>query len=235
MPVTLYGFDVSHPVQAARAMLELKGIEYRFFRILPGMHPLVVKAKGFPAITVPALEIDGEKVQGSTRISRRLDELVPDPPLFPADPEARQRVEAAERWGDEVLQPIPRRLFRWGLAHRQDLRTRLGAEIGVPLPAVAAALSLPQARVMARIGGASEETVRAHARDLPQMLDHVDGLLADGVLGGEAPNAADLQIGASINALLGFDDFRAEVEGRPCARLAERFPAPPTTIPRLLA
>ena len=48
--------------------------------------------------TVPALRIDGEKVQGSRAIMRRLDELVPEPPLFPSDPD-----RARERRGGRAL------------------------------------------------------------------------------------------------------------------------------------
>ncbi|CAN5450062.1 hypothetical protein BH20ACT17_BH20ACT17_03100 [soil metagenome] len=47
----------------------------------------------FAQRTVPALRLDGgEKVQGSRAILRRLDELVPEPPLLPADPAARDAV-----------------------------------------------------------------------------------------------------------------------------------------------
>jgi glutathione S-transferase len=38
---------------------------------------------------------------------------VPEPPLFPADPDRRAAVEEAERWGERVLQPVPRQLFRY--------------------------------------------------------------------------------------------------------------------------
>jgi glutathione S-transferase len=34
-------------------------------------------------------------------------------PLFPRDGAARARVEEAERWGEQALQPVPRRLFRY--------------------------------------------------------------------------------------------------------------------------
>ena len=36
--------------------------------------------------------------------------MVPEPPLFPGDPDRRAAVEAAEQWGDEIYQPVPRRL-----------------------------------------------------------------------------------------------------------------------------
>src|SRR6185295_18466602 len=53
------------------------------------------------------------KVQGSLNISRELDRIQPDPPLFPADPEKRRKVEEAEAWGDGAPQDIPRTIIWW--------------------------------------------------------------------------------------------------------------------------
>ena len=49
---------------------------------------------------------------------------------------------------------------------------------------------------------------------LPAKLDHVDELAADGIIGGEEPNAADLQIGSTIRVLLTIGDLRPLIEGR---------------------
>src|SRR3954470_21314796 len=111
---------VSHPAQAARAMLEHKGIEYELVSVMPGSQPVALRLAGFRGRTVPALKLDGRKVQGSLAISRALEELQPDPPLFP--PDRREAVEEAEAWGERELQPLPRRFFRWGAAHRQHVR-----------------------------------------------------------------------------------------------------------------
>jgi glutathione S-transferase len=43
------------------------------------------------------------------------------------------------------------------------------------------------------------------------------------VLGGEQPNAADFQIGASVALLMCFEDVRAQIESRPAAGLARRL------------
>ena len=108
---------VSNPANAVRGMLAYKRLDHRLVRFAPGFHPLLVRAAGFPGWTVPALEtVDGRKLQGSLAISRYLDELQPDPPLFPADRARRRAVEEAERWGEAELQPVPRRIFRRALA-----------------------------------------------------------------------------------------------------------------------
>ena len=43
---------------------------------------------------------------------RRLDELVPEPALLPpAQDPSYAKLLAAERWGDEVFQSVPRRII----------------------------------------------------------------------------------------------------------------------------
>ncbi len=100
MEVTLYSVGPSHPGRTARLMLDHKGIEHRLVNLPPGSQPIALRALGFRGARVPALKIDGRRVQGSRRISRFLDELRPEPPLFPADPQRRAAVEEAERWGE---------------------------------------------------------------------------------------------------------------------------------------
>src|SRR5689334_10543341 len=117
-------------------MLELKGVPFQPVEVLPGMQRVHLRVAGFRGGTVPALKVDGRRIQGSRSIARALDGLRPEPPLFPAEPEQRQRVEEAERWGDEELQDVPRRIFRWGAVHDLSLRRWLSARSGVPAPAL---------------------------------------------------------------------------------------------------
>ena len=90
-------------------MLDHKGIAYKRTDLMPVISKLALRALGFPGNTVPALKLDGSRVQGSRQIARELERLRPEPPLFPADPERRAAVEAAERFGDEELQAPIRR------------------------------------------------------------------------------------------------------------------------------
>jgi hypothetical protein len=131
---TLYWMSISHPSQAARMMLEMKGVEYALVNVLPLTQRIHLRLAGFRGGTVPALRLDdGVKVQGSLLIARALDARWP-PPLFPADRVMRARVEEAERWGERELQPIPRRLARFGGAHFVEVR-RWGLE-GTRLPGI---------------------------------------------------------------------------------------------------
>ena len=93
----------------------------------------------------------------------------------------------------------------------------------MPLPNVAAAMNAPLAKHFARKVGADDEQVRADVQNLPALLDHVDGLIEAGTIGGTEPNAADFQIGTTARVLLSFEDLAPLLEGRPAQELALRI------------
>src|SRR5688500_10754097 len=115
-------------------MLEYKRIDHKVINLVPGMHAAALRVLGFRGGTVPALRLGGRRIQGTHAIARALEQACPQPPLFPADPQQRIRVEEAERWGDEVLQQVPRRIGNWVFANRPEMRTRLAREAGLPMP-----------------------------------------------------------------------------------------------------
>ena len=212
---TLFVVPGSHPSMAGRLMLEHKGIAYRRVDLLPALHKPILRVMGFGDTTVPALRLDGRRLQHTLEISRALDELQPDPPLFPADPAARAAVQEAERWGEETLQPVPRRLSWWALRRdRTPMRSMAqGARLHVPL-GLAIKTAQPIVWVEARINDADDAAIEADLAALPAMLDHVDALLGDGVLGGPSLNAADYQIATSVRLLLCFEDLRPAIDRR---------------------
>ena len=119
MSARLYVTSLSNPSRAAIAMVAYKQLPHRVITLTSGFHPYLVRAAGFEGRTVPALRLDdGRRVQGSLAISRALDELIAERPLFPDEPGARRAVERAERWGNDELQPVPRRIFRWAAVQR---------------------------------------------------------------------------------------------------------------------
>src|SRR4051794_21839177 len=128
----LFVIPASHPSIAAGLMLEHKSIAYKRTDLLPVISKVVLRVAGFPGVTVPALKIDGKRVQGSREIARELDRLRPEPALFPADAEKRAAVEEAERWGDEVLQPPMRQILWWTIKRdKEPLRSYSeGAKLG---------------------------------------------------------------------------------------------------------
>jgi glutathione S-transferase len=203
-------------------MLEHKRLDHKTVWLLPGLWPALLRTRGFRGGTVPAMKISGRRLQSSRAISRALEEAKPDPPLFPAEPERRLEVEEAERWGDETLQNVPRRIVRWLAVHRPETRVMIAREIGFPLPRFAAWINAPAARHLANKVDADARVQEALA-EVPEVLDHVDELIAKGVIGGDQPNAADFQIATSVRALLNLEDLRPATEGRPAAGLAMRY------------
>jgi glutathione S-transferase len=217
-------------------MLVFKCLAYRYVELLAGAHPPMLWARGFRGATVPAIRLpDGQRVQGSLAITQALEQLAPLPSLYPATAAARATVTDAERWGEAVLQPIPRRLLRWGLRHHLRQRQWF-ADVASPLPAprLAGMLLAPIAPVFARIAGANDPQVRQDLERLPALLDEVDRLIAQGVIGGDQLNAADFQIAPSIRMLLAMTDIARLVADRPAARLAQRVVAEYPVIPAAL-
>ena len=224
MQVKLYSISVSHPARAAGLMLPYKGIRPEIVDIPPGMQRVLLRLHGFRGGTVPAIKIDGRKIMGSLNISRALDALQPDPPLFPSDPQQRAGVEEAERWGEEELQPPPRNIFRWAVARDPELREALAKATGMPAAPLTARMFMPLSWYFSRVvSGSTEESIRSELAAMPGQIDHVDELIADGVIGAEQPNAADFQIATSLRVLLNFPQLRPLIEGRPAEELAMRI------------
>jgi glutathione S-transferase len=233
MRLKLYVVHGSHPCAAVEKALSLKGLKYSVVEWPPPMHAPMQRAI-FGVRTVPGLKLDGEKIAGSRAIMRRLDQLAPDPPLYPSDPDARSRVEQAERWGDETLQPIARRLIWPAMRRSPHAMVSYSEGSKLPLPPAAIRLSAPLiARLSCALNKADGELARSELRALPGHLDHVDELIADGTIGDpQHPNAADLQIASTIRLLLTLADVRLLIEGRPSHALATAlFPAAAGEMP----
>jgi glutathione S-transferase len=233
MRLKLYVVHGSHPCAAVMKALSMKGLEYGVVEWPP---PLQVPMQRmlFGARTVPALRIDGEKIQGSRAIMRRLDELVREPRLYPADPAQRARVTEAELWGDEVFQPVARELVWAGMVNSPAAMVSYSEHSRIPLPAGAIRLSAPLIAAMAsRVNKTNDDVARADLKSLPGQLDKVDGWIAAGTIGdAQHPNAADLQLASTIRLMLTLADVRPLIEGRPCETLArELFPAADGEMP----
>jgi glutathione S-transferase len=229
----LYVVPASHPCHAVERALQLKGIDYDRVVELPILHIPVQQAL-FGRRTVPGVVFpDGTRAVGSRPIMRLLEGLRPDPPLLPAEPELRARVEAAERWGDEVFQPFGRRI-PWTAFAGSPAALASYAEhepLPLPLPLVmkAAPLVVPLARLVNR---AQPDQVRQDLRDLPGHLDRIDAWIAEGVIGTGQPNVADLQLLSTVRLLTTLDDLKPLIEPRPAfAKARELFPEYPGTTP----
>jgi glutathione S-transferase len=222
--------------------------------ILPvGIHPLLVRLHGFPAAaaprrtgrsrpgllalfdrlgTVPAMKLDGERIQSNHEIARFLDRRHPEPPLYPADPDRRRAIEEAEKWGNEVLQMVARRITFMGVLHGRDGLVNRGGDgrLG-PL--------LWRNDTVRYFGAkfAGRSTFKATPGEeaellsqVPELLDRVDRYIADGALNGEELNAADFMIAPSLALFYYRPDLRPLVEARPLNAFVDRLLPEPSHV-----
>lgn len=212
-----------------RAAAALKGLDVELVTLTAGTHNAEMEAiYGEGRRTVPGMVVDGEPVHGSVAILERLEELVPEPALYPA--EIADAVREAERWGDAELQDLGRRL-PWGALHfRPEAMGTFGG--GPPLDPAGTDFAMQYARRSWKYHGITAVQLADDLAGLPAKLDHIDALAADGIVDGEGPTAADLQIGATLRVLLTIGDLRPLLEGRAAERIARRwFPDYPGDIP----
>lgn len=223
MSAKLFVVHGSHPCLTVEQALHIKRVPFSKIELPAGFQPLVMRAL-FGERTVPAIRFDdGSKVQGSRAIVRELERRVPEPALY-GGPE----IEEAERWGDEAYQQVPRTIL-WPAFTRNPgamYDFQKGARMP-PLPRPVVRMLAPGILAVERtINRTGDEQCRAAIAGLPALLDHVDALIAAGTLGGDAPNAADLQIAPTTRLLHAIADVRPLIVGRPCEQHAFRWLGP---------
>jgi glutathione S-transferase len=226
VPAKLYIVHGSHPCMAVARALELKGIPYKTVE-LPELVHIPHQRIRFGGRSVPAVKFeDGTKAIGSRPLLRLLDERVPDRPLLPSDPVERARVLELEEWGDEVLQGAARRLVFFGLRRSpQAIPTYTeGSRFALPAP-IATRAARTAAKMILRAHNASDEDLPRDLEALPGHIARIEEALAAGVIGGDQPNAADLQIAPSVRLLMTLDDVEPLIEaGRAGAWARGLFP-----------
>jgi glutathione S-transferase len=219
--LVLHVLPPSHPCLTARAALRFKGLAYERVDLPMGKHVEEMGALyGEGNTTVPGLLVDGEPVHGSRAILQRLEEIQPEPALYPAA--IADQVREAERWGDEVFQDLGRRL-PWGALHFRPEALGVLGGADEPLDPAGTDYAIRMIRATWKYHGLDAVRLAADLQALPGFLDHIDALIAAGVLGGDQQNAADLQIGATLRVLLSVEDLHTLLLDRPATTLAERF------------
>jgi glutathione S-transferase len=220
----LTGIPASHPCLAVQLMLQYKGIAY-IRRDLPNqVHKLVLPLLGYSERTVPVLRLDGRRLQGSTLIARVLEELVPEPALFPSDPIERRQVEELEAWADIDLQDTVRTLAQWAAKRDSAALGPIAVASDIPLSPrlLAAAMPVFAPLVLATIR-ISRDRARRALEKLPASLDRIDAAIGEGVVGGEIPNVADFQLATCVRLATLIDELQPLLDNRPATTLAHRI------------
>ena len=173
----------------------------------------------FPGVTVPALKLDGKRIQGSDGDRTRAR---PDPARtasLPTDPEKRGEGRGGEALGRRASSSRPRRLSWW--AFKREPRADGELLGGRPPRGAGRPRGQDRRRRSSRPPRASTRrptrTCGPTSRPCPADLDRIDAWITDGVIGGEEPNAADFQIAPSVRLLMSFDDLRPCIERGPRA------------------
>jgi glutathione S-transferase len=156
---TLYQFRISHYCEKARWLLDKKGLPYRVREVPPGLHGVIVRARGGKG-TVPLLR-DGDLAVGdSTAIASHLEKAYPSPPLLPEDLDERARAWELEQWFSDVPGPAVRKwMYGQLFAHR---RGSAAERLLAPLPG---------ARALGRVvGPLLEAAIRSRYRIEPERM-----------------------------------------------------------------
>ena len=126
----LYRIPFSTNVERVALALAHKGIEVEWVDVDPADRTPVREVSGQDLVPV-LVEEDGSVTYDSTRILARLEELHPDPPLYPRDPARRAEVEVFLDWFNRVWKLPPNALdAELGKAEPNSaLVTELAAEL----------------------------------------------------------------------------------------------------------
>ena len=241
-PAKLYVITGSHACTSAMLMLEHKQLEYELVKLPSGMHPVALRVAGFTSGvsrhvdgrphrmvalagrlgTVPSLRMGDERVASNRSIARFLEARFPSPRMIPEEPARRRAVEDIERWGDEVLQMVARRLILCAGAHDRLIdggaRGRLGPLLythALPRRVAAGAFS-----VMFVAGAGAEAGLLGEAR---AALDQIDEWLGEGLLDADELSVADFMLAPSVALLDYHRELRGELRARPARGLLDRL------------
>jgi glutathione S-transferase len=95
MSINVYGIPGSPFLRSVEIALKEKGASYQLHAMAPGAHKEAEHLARHPFGRVPAFEHDGFAIYETQAIIRYLDEVFPNPPLTPGNPQQRARMNQA--------------------------------------------------------------------------------------------------------------------------------------------
>ncbi len=200
MQVQLFGSRISPFVEKVARALELKRVPCTLVDV---KRPSDFKRWNPWTGKMPVLDVDGERTYDSTFILRRLDELVPAPPLFDADPQIAARQRFLEDWSDESLYWYGMAL-RWSDANSDATVAQLLASMPIPsiLHPLVGVVLRRQIRGQALAQGLARLPLPTLVEELGRRLDELLVWLAERpFFFADRPSAADLAIFGQLSML----------------------------------
>lgn len=192
-PLELHQFSHSHFCEKTRWALDYKGVRHLRVNYLPGPHvPQVRSISG--QTQVPVLKVDGRFVAGSAAIVDLIEKRWPTPPLYPADPAARDEALAIQARLDSDLGPDIRRA---GFEVMLDDAAYMTSTFASGKPAWKRSLyqaTFPLTRLlMKKAMNITPESARRSRAKVDTILDFLAGKVsATGYLVGDSFTVADL-------------------------------------------
>ncbi len=200
MTTTLHQFAYSHFNEKARWALDYKGVDHVRETYLPGPHaPSIRKLSG--QTQTPVLVRDNEVIAGSARIIDELERAVPEPPLYPHDPELRSAALQLQEQFDAEVGPAVRTMVFSVLVNDASYLVRMFGGSKNTLKRTLYRATFPLARPMiAKANGVTSDAnvQRARERTFNALDDVAQRGQATGYLVGDTFSVADLTAAALI-------------------------------------
>jgi len=203
----LWHIAISHYSEKARWALDHKQVPHRRRAVpVPGIHiPASMWLTRGASQTYPVLELDGVAIGDSTEIIAALEQRYPERPLYPADPEQRQRALELEDFFDEELGPHIRLLAFHEMGKDRDRFESLVTRT-VPAPIArfgTGAVTYARTYTGLRFGVRDEEAAELARAKILSALDRVEAELDGGdYLVGDSFSVADLTAASLFNPLV---------------------------------
>jgi glutathione S-transferase len=200
MRVQLFGSRLSPFVEKCARALHLKGMS---FLLVPPRAPTDFKRWNPQTGKMPVLDVDGARTFDSSAILRRLDELVPTPALFDADPSVAARQRFLEDWSDEALYWYGMGL-RWSDANAGATVAQVVNDIGAPsaLRPILRLVLRRQIRRQAAGQGLQRLPTTLLVEELARRLDELEVWLGkDPFFFAGQPSAADVALFGQLHML----------------------------------
>jgi glutathione S-transferase len=210
----LWQLRFSHFNEKGRWALDYKGVPHRRRSLVPGRHSIKSRRIGATG-TTPVLQIDGETIGDTTKIIARLEQLAPEPPLYPdLEADRRTALELEEHFDEELGPQIRSALFASLISDRRatvavttqgmPARERVLGTALWPLLKTGIRRALPADAEAGRRG--RDATVAA--------LDRIEAELSGDYLVGDRFSVADLTAAALLFPLIAPPQFAYELPDR---------------------